>query len=169
MNEFQFNDFLTFLSDAASDCVDFFLNIHGKLTQMGCKVKMTSTKAHPYQLAYTMPNSRKGILNFYLRKKGLRMRITVVNADNHAHWLNSLPAHMVNQISKKNTCVKLTENCECLDTCMGFDFYINENHFQKCRFYCFQFDVDAESMPYFYALLEGELMAREQKGHMEEK
>ncbi|MCL2827263.1 MAG: hypothetical protein FWD99_00805 [Oscillospiraceae bacterium] len=158
--DYQFSDFLGLLGQVADDCVGFVLGVHEKLRQMGCKVKISSTKAYPYQLAYTMPNSRKGILNFYLRKKGLKVRITIVDPEQHAPVLNRLPEHMISQIDKKNVCRKLVEGCECLDACTGFDFHIGESHYQKCRFYCFQFDVDAESMPILLELLEREIAAR---------
>jgi len=158
--EYQFNDFLGFLGQVADDCMGFVLHIHEKFMQMGCNVKITSTKAYPYQLAYTMPNSRKGILNFYLRKKGLKIRITIVDPAIHADVLNRLPEHMVRQIDKKNVCRKLVDGDACLDTCTGFDFHMGETRYQRCRFYCFQFDVDAESMPFFLELLEREIAGR---------
>jgi len=158
--EYQFSDFLAFLGEVHDECMGFVMDIHQRLIQMGCKVKISSTKAYPYQLAYTMPNSRKGILNFYLRKKGLRVRITIVDPEKHADVLNGLPESMVSQIHKKNVCRKLIEGCNCLDSCTGFDFYIGEIHHQRCRFDCFKFDVDAESMPFLLALLERELQAR---------
>jgi len=158
--EYQFSDFLGFLGEVADPCMGFVLEIHEKLIQMGCKVKISSTKAYPYQIAYTMPNSRKGILNFYLRKKGLKVRITIVDPKKHADFLNGLPESMVKQIAKKNVCRKLVEGSECLDHCTGFDFHIGDTQYQKCRFYCFQFDVDAESMAFLLALLERELEER---------
>jgi len=158
--DYQFSDFLGFLGQVADDCMGFVIDVHDRLIKVGCKVKITSTKAYPYQLAYTMPNSRKGILNFYLRKKGLKIRITIVDPAIHADVLNRLPEHMVHQIDKKNACRKLVDGSECLDTCIGFDFHIGETHYQKCRFYCFQFDVDAESMPFFLGLLEREIAER---------
>jgi len=160
ISDYQFNDFLSFLSEVDRGNMDFAMEVHERLSKMACKVKLTSTKAYPYQLAYTMPNSRKGILNFYLRKKGLRVRITIVDPEQHSDVLNSLPEKMVRQIEKKDLCRKIVEGCNCLDTCTGFDFQIGETRYQKCRFYCFQFDVEAESIPFFFQLLESEIKAR---------
>ena len=157
---YQFNDFLGFLGEVANEHTDFAIDIHEKLMKMGCKVKISATKAYPYQLAYTMPNSRKGILNFYLRKKGLKMRVTIIDPENHQDLLNRLPEKMVAQIEKKNVCRKLTEGCECLETCIGYDFRIGETHHQKCRFDGFKFDVDAESIPFLFELLESEIKCR---------
>jgi len=158
--DYQFNDFLGLLSEVSSEYIGFAIEVHEKLIQMGCKMKIKSTKVYPYQLVYTMPNSRKGILNFYLRKKGLKTRITIVDPKKHSDVLNRLPQSMLNQINSKDACRKLVEGCECLDTCTGFDFYVGETHYQKCRFYCFQFDVDAESIPFLFELLEGEINGR---------
>jgi len=158
--EYQFNDFLSFLGEAANDCIDFVLDINERLVQLGCKVKVSSTKAYPFQVAYVMPKTRKGILNFYLRKKGLKVRVTIVNPEKHTNLLNRFPEKMVGQINKKDDCRKLADGYECLDKCTGFDFHIGEIHYQKCRFYCFQFDVDAESMPLLLELLVGEIKER---------
>ena len=158
--EYQFSDFLGFLGEVADDYMGFVIDVHEKLIQMGCKVKISSTKAYPYQLAYTMPKSRKGILNFYLRKKGLKVRVTVSDPEKHSNLLNRLPEKMLNQIEKKDDCRKLTLGHTCWESCSGFDFHIGERHYEKCYFYCFQFDVDTESIPFFYALLEGEIRER---------
>ena len=158
--DYQFSDFLAFLGEVADEHMGFVMDVHEKLTQMGCKLKISTTKAYPYQLAYTMPNARKGILNFYLRKKGLKARITIVDPKKHADVLNGLPESMVGQIDKKDVCRKLVAGDSCLDTCIGFEFHIGETQYQKCRFYCFQFDVDAESIPFFLALLDRELEER---------
>ena len=158
--DYKFGDFINFLSDVDNGNMDFAMEVHEKLLQMGCKVKITSTKAYPYQLAYTMPNSRKGILNFYLRKKSLKVRITITDPEKHSDVLNSLSEKMLSQMDKKDVCRKIVEGCKCLDSCTGFDFHIGETHYQKCRFQCFQFDVDTESIPFFFQLLEREIKVR---------
>ena len=160
--EYQFNDFLGFLRETNGDYMGFVIEVHEMLLQMGCKIKMSSTKAYPFQAAYIMPKSRKGILNFYLRRKGLKVRITIINPDKHSDLLNCLPEKMVSQIDKKNICRKTVKGCKCLENCMGFDFNIGEMHYQRCRFDCFQFDVDSESIPFFFKLLERELRERQQ-------
>jgi len=102
-----------------------------------------------------MPNSRKGILNFWLRKKDLKVRITIVDVRKHADILNRIPEIMVNQIDEKCVCR------ECYNNCVGaYDFHIREAHYQRCLYDCFQFDVNAESIPFFMALLKNEFEAR---------
>lgn len=55
--DYQFNDVLNFLSEVSYDYLDFVMDIHDKLTQMGCKFKVSSNKTYPFKIAYTMPNS----------------------------------------------------------------------------------------------------------------
>ena len=157
---YQFEDFFDFLEEVSNEYRRFVTEVHEKLLQKGCKVKISSTKKYPFQVAYTMPKSRKGILNFYLRKKGLEVRITIVDPEKHSDVLTRLPEVMVSQIDKKGICRKC-EGLKCLDSCTGFDFYIGEIHYQRCRFDCFQFDVDTESIPFYFELLESELRERQ--------
>jgi len=157
----DFLDFLGFLEQVDPNSKQFVTDVHQSLMQKGCKVKITQTKAYPFQVAYTMPNSRKGILNFWLRKKGLKVRITVVHLDKHTDLLNRLPEAMISQIDKKETCREFSEKGKCYDNCTGaFDFHIGENHYQKCLYDCFQFDVEPESIPFFIELFETEFEAR---------
>jgi len=154
-------DFLEFLKQVDEHHVDFATEVHQSLLEKGCKFKLSSTKAFPFQVAYTMPNSRKGILNFWLRKKGLQVRITVVDVKKHADVLNRLPEVMANQIAKKNVCREVEGQGKCYDNCVGaFDFHIRGTHYQKCLFDCFRFAVDEESIPFFWELLDQEFNGR---------
>ena len=157
-------DFLDFLKQVDEKSSDFVTEVHQFLLEKGCKFKISSTKAYPFQVAYTMSNGGKGILNFWLRKKGLKVRITVVDENKHADILNRLPEAMVNQIDKKNVCREVCGKGRCYDNCTGaFDFHIRGIHYQRCLYDCFQFDVDTESIPFFMELLENEFEARAPK------
>jgi len=163
LNE-DFLDFLDFLQQVDPDNKNFVIEIHESLMEKGCKIKISSTKAYPFQVAYTMPNSRKGILNFWLRKKGLKVRVTIVDENKHADLLNRLPEVMKSQIEKKNPCREINGQGKCYDNCTGaFDFHIRGTHYQRCLYDCFQFDVDTESIPFFTELLEQEFKARRAK------
>ena len=88
------------------------------------------------------------------------MRITLTDPEKLVDTiLNTLPPSMVAQIEKKDPCRKLSHG-ECLPACSHLDFHIQGRHYQKCRFYCFQFDVDQESIPYLQQLLDAELALR---------
>jgi len=93
-------------------------------------------------------------------KKMLKVRITIIDAERHSDILNALPGKMVAQIDKKGVCRRITDGSECLEGCRGFDFHIGEMHYSRCRFDCFQFDVDDESIAFFFELLNRELEER---------
>ena len=87
-----FNDMIFTLHQVAEQLVSFALDTHQRLETLGCKYKVTTTKAYPFQVAYTAPDSRKGIVNWYLRKTGLKMRITLTNPEKLSDTiLNTLP------------------------------------------------------------------------------
>jgi len=155
-----FEDFLAFLETHSPSCMPFVTQIHNQLMQIGCTFKVKATKAFPFQVAYTAPNSRKGILGFRLRKKDLKARVTITDTANHSGIFARLPASMVAQMQKKNDCENLAGNGRCMEKCVGFDFHIGETHYQKCKFSCFEFVADDESIPFFHEMLDCELEAR---------
>ena len=86
----------------------------------------------------------------------------IVSAKNCAKYPKvflGLPQKMIAQIDKAQPCKNMMEG-GCMDKCIGYDFHIGETQYQKCRFGCFQFDVDAESIPFLLELLESELNER---------
>ena len=158
--KYEFEDFLEevgFLEWVNDDDKKFIIETHKMLLQKDCKVKITSSKTNPFLLAYTQ--KRKGVLSFYLRKKGLKIRINVNNLEKYPDVLNVLPEEMVSQIDKSGACKNMIGQ-KCWEGCFGYDFHIGETHYQKCRFNCFQFDVEEESIPVLLKLLESELNAR---------
>ena len=95
-----------------------------------------------------------------LRKRGFKASVYAANFAQYPDVLNRMPESMTNQIAKVQPCKNITEPGKCMDKCIGYDFHIREAHYQKCKFSCFQFDVDTESMPFLIELLESELNAR---------
>ena len=159
--KYQFEDFLedvNLLEWVNAEDKKFIIEVNEILSQRDCKVKITSSKTNPFLLAYTQ--KRKGVLSFYLRKKGLKMRINVNNLEKYPDILNALPETMITQIDKSSACKNMVVGQKCWEGCIGYDFHIGEVHYQKCRFNCFQFDVKTENVPVLLELLESELNAR---------
>jgi len=67
---------------------------------------------------------------------------------------------MVKQIAKASDCKNMSDAPTCWEGCTGYAIPIREEQYQKCKFGCFQFNVDAESIPLLLALLKSELDAR---------
>ena len=70
------------------------------------------------------------------------------------------PRDEIQQLDKTNACINIETPGKCMAKCKGYDFYIGETHYQKCKFGCFQFDVDEESIPFLLELLKRELEER---------
>ena len=152
----QFEDSLMGLNDEQKD---FAIAINEKLLKEGCKVKIASSKTVLFSVKYTQ--GRKGVLTFSLRKKGLKVSIYARNFEKYLDALNSLHGTVLAQIADAPNCKNMVGPKKCWDGCMGYNIPIGEEVHQKCSYYCFQFDVDAESVPSLVKLLDCELEARQ--------
>ena len=153
--DLQFQDFLMQVND---DYQDFVHKVHELLLKDEYKCNVGTSKTALFSIKYTQ--GRKGIFNFMLRKKGFKASVYAANFAKYLDVLNRLPESMVNQIVKVSSCKNIAEPGTCMGKCIGYDFYIREDHYQKCKFSCFQFNVDAESIPFLLELLQSELDAR---------
>jgi len=153
--DYQFQDFFMHVSD---EYKDFVLNVHERLLQEGCKVKIASSKTVLFSVKYTQ--GRKGVFNFMLRKKSFKASVYAHSHAKYPDLLNRMPESMVDQFSKAQPCQNMTNPGTCMDRCIGYDFHIRETHYQRCKFGGFQFNVDAESIPFLLELLQSELDAR---------
>ena len=101
------------------------------------------------------------MLNLLFRKKGLLVRIYADNHYKYADFIGSLPEQMQKEIGKASNCKRLLNPEDCSSNCvMGFDFFIGKNHYQKCKYSCFQFAVNDESIPFITKFIENECRER---------
>ena len=158
--KYQHEDFLAIISD---DYKGFVLSVHEMLLQEKYKPKVQVTKSTGLQLSYAEPKV-KGvtgiILIFFMRGDKLTIRIYGKNHKAYPNVLNNLPEAVVNQIDNADNCVKFTNPEKCWNGCIGYEFHINEKHFQKCAVNCFQFEVDSESMSHLIELIKSESKER---------
>lgn len=154
---YQFEDFL---NDVNNDYQGFVKDVHELLLQDNYKIKIEA-KASGLMVSYSHPKTKRTILNFVFRKKGLLVRIYADHCNNYADVLNRLPERIVRQIEKVGICKRLIDSQSCNSKCaMGYDFHIGENHYQKCRYNCFLLEVDFESIPFLLELIERESKER---------
>jgi len=153
---YQFEDFLMSVSDEHKG---FVQEVNDFLLNEGCKVKIASTKTYLFSVKYTQ--GRRGVFNFMLRKRGMKASVYASNFSQYPDVLNRLPESMVAQVAKSSDCKNFTSPTACWDGCLGYDIPIGEEHYQKCKFGCFQFNVDAESIPFLLEMLKSELKSRD--------
>ena len=140
---YQFEDFL---SSVMEDYREFATKLHNELLQGGFKPKVELKKSG-FFVSYSHSKTKRSILNLLLRKKGLKVRIYADNHDKYADFIGCLPESMENEIAKASVCRRLVNPEDCNPRCvMGYDFLIRGDRYQKCRYSCFEFEVNPHSI-----------------------
>ncbi len=153
----QFEDFLL---TVAPPYQVFVSELHEFLLMNDCKVRM-GQKSSGYFVSYTHTPSKRVLLNFVFRKKGLVTRIYGDYVNAYLPLLDGFPDAMRKEIEKAPVCKRLTDPQACNPKCaMGYDFTLRGRRFQKCQYNCFMFLVNEESGPYIKEMAEKELQAR---------
>jgi hypothetical protein len=128
------------------------------MLDMGCKVTIEEKKSGSLA-SYKHGKPPKAVANFLFRKAGLLVRIYGENINRYSDFLNTLPAEMVESIQSSSICKRLVQNT-CSPKCRGYDFTIGNEHFQKCRYNCFEFLLNKKSNTYIKSFVERELKER---------
>ena len=158
--KYQFDDFLVTVK---ADCKDFVVHVHEMLLNEKYRPKISITKSTGMQLAYHQPKIKTVagiVLIFFIRNEELMIRIYGKNHKKYPDVLNDLPSNLVSQIDKAEDCVKFTNPDKCWKGCIGYEFDIGGDHYQKCLVNCFEFEVDTPSEPYLLKLIESESNSR---------
>ncbi|MCL2409542.1 MAG: hypothetical protein FWC96_08035 [Oscillospiraceae bacterium] len=136
----------------------FVQEMHSYLLENGCKVTFEEKKSGVLA-SYKHGKPPKAVLNFVFRKQGMLTRIYGERIGEYPDFLNSLPPEMITSIQKAGECKRLTQN-GCSPKCSGYDFMIGSEHYQKCRYNCFEFLMTDVSRPFIRAFVERELSER---------
>ena len=150
--------FEQFFQAVDSDNQTFVQDLHNFLLDNGCKVAFEEKKSG-YLASYKYGKPPKAVLNFVFRKNGMITRIYGEWISGYPDFLNTLPNEMVQHIESAGICKRLVHNT-CSPKCIGYDFTIGCEHFQKCRYNCFEFLMTSVSKPYIKAFVEHELKER---------
>lgn len=151
--ELSFEGFLTAVDP---DYREFAGKIHSFLLDAGCKLKLQTAKNGEYIVSYQHVKSKRVIFNFVFRKTGLVTRIYGDNINRYADFLETLPEKMVKSIEKSSSECKLC-NAKCPK---GYVFSIRGKQYNRCRYNCFMFPVDGESIPFILDFIENEAKNR---------
>ena len=155
--QYQFEDFLNGVDPAHKK---FVIKTHESLLKDSYKVKIES-KANGMFVSYSHPKTKRSMLNFLFRKANLMTRLYADNFARYTDLINRLPEKMEKEIAKAPLCKQFINPDECNPKCIkGYDFFIGKNHYQKCRYNCFQFAVNSESIPVLVEFIESERKER---------
>jgi hypothetical protein len=113
-----------------------------------------------FTVSYVFKSSGRTLATFVFRKTGMKLRIYPEHIRQYADFLNTLPDKMKKEIQKASVCKRLVNHNDCNPKCvMGYDFFIDDEHYQKCRYMAFMPMLSDENNPYIKAFLEEELKA----------
>ena len=156
-NELQFENFV---SEVDQGYRKFVTKIHKSLLNDGYRVKIES-KASGMFVSYSHPKTKRSLLNFLFRKEKFLLRIYADNCDKYTDFLDRLPEKMEKEIGRASVCKRLINPKDCNPKCItGYDFFIRGSRYQKCRYGCFQFEVNRESVPVLSEFVENERRER---------
>ncbi|MCL2574526.1 MAG: hypothetical protein FWE34_08260 [Defluviitaleaceae bacterium] len=136
----------------------FVQALHEYLLESGCKVTFEEKKSG-FLASYKYGKPQRALMNFVFRKQGMLTRIYGERIAGYPDFLNTLPSDMVASIAGSGVCKRIVQNT-CSPKCMGYDFIIGNEHFQKCRYNCFEFLMTDESNPYIKSFIKHELEER---------
>lgn len=150
--------FEQFIEAVDTDNKPFVLELHNHLIASGCKAAFEEKKAG-YVASYKIGKPQKALLNFVFKKNGLMCRVYGERIGSYPEFFDNLPKAMLGSIQKAGVCKRLTEN-GCNPKCIGYDFMIGGEHFQKCRYSCFEFLMTDESNPFIKTFALNEVAKR---------
>ena len=152
--------FEDFLMEVDPQYHSFVREINDYLLENNCAFKITTAK-NGYLVSYQYGKKKRVILNFVFRKSGLQARIYCGHVEQYIDTIESLPEPMKKAIEKAPKCKRFEDPPKCSPKCIGYIFTLTGTHHQKCRYNCFFFEVNNDSIPYIKEMTEKELACRE--------
>lgn len=148
-----------FLESVEESRRDLVAGIDDFLTQNRCGREIKTAKSG-YVVTWNRPDTKKALANLVFRKTGIKLRIYPDHLAQYETFLDSLPEKMKKEIRRASVCKRLIDPSDCNPRCvMGYDFSMDGEHFQKCRYMAFMPTLNEESIPYIRQFLEKELSA----------
>lgn len=152
-----YEDFVAAVAPATQPAL---AELDGLMRGGGCEVGIEPAKSG-YVVSYRHPAGGRVLANFVFRKKGLVIRIYADNILKYMEILEGLPTAMRRKLAKAPLCRRLVNPSLCTPHCpKGYEFILEGESHQKCRYNCFMFLLEPEATPAIRGLLEAELACR---------
>lgn len=151
------NQFPAFLETIDDNSKPLASEINDFLLAQGCKCEIKTAKSG-FTVSYILSQTKKTLATFVCRKTGVKMRIFPQGLNVYENFLETLPEKMKKDIRKASPCKRLLNPDDCNPKCMmGYDFHMEDTHYQKCRFMAFMPSLNEENQPFIKEFLENEL------------
>lgn len=149
--------FAEFIATVDNENRDFVTELHRDFMANGCKIEVKEAKSG-YLVSYVL--NRKTVANYVFRKAGLMVRIYANHLSKYIDFLETLPEGMIKMIRGASICKRLINPDDCNPKCArGYDFFLQKEHFQKCRNNAFMFLLCKENNVFIQEFLCNELKA----------
>lgn len=151
--EYMFNDFI---NNVGGSHVDFYNEIDEILDEEKF-IKKVELKKTGYALTYIHKASKKSLLNFVSRKKGIFIRIYGNHSDKYLEKFVDLPDSMIKELKKGQDCKRMIDPNTCNSKCiMGVNLLIEGKIYGKCRYSALFFLVESEKYEAIKELVKSE-------------
>jgi len=152
--------FSDFVAAVDMEHIDFVNTMHDYMTERNCKTEIKEA-ANGLVVSYVHKPSKRTVANYIFRKKALMLRIYADHVQSYMETLANWPASMKSTIKKSGICKRLLNPEECNSRCLnGYDFILDSERQQKCRYGAFMFFLDDETKPYLREMIEFEMQER---------
>lgn len=153
MEDKSYQDFLSITGDSR----DLVEEINLFLLEHHCKRETKEAKSG-YTVSYLLPDSKKVLATFVSRKTGIKLRILPQQLSEYEALLDTFPVKMKKEIIKASVCKRLIDPNDCNPRCVrGYDFRMDGERYQKCRYMAFLNTITAENTPFMKEMLSKEL------------
>ncbi len=123
-----------------------------------CKREIKAAKSG-FTVSYLLQDTKKTLASFVCRKTGIKIKIYPQRLNEYMEFLDTLPAKMKKEIAKASVCKRLVNPNDCNPKCvMGYDFIMDKEHYQKCRYTAFMLSINEESISFIKKFLHNERM-----------
>jgi len=152
--------FSSFIEAAGLEHIDFINTLHQYMEENDCKTEIKEA-ANGYVVSYIHKPSKRTIINYVFRKEGLLMRVYADNVSAYVDMLTDWPDSMKDTVKKAGICKRLIDPEKCNARCLGgFDFTLDGDQQQTCRYAGFMFLLSDETKPCLQKMVECEMQAR---------
>ena len=151
--------FCEYLDTVEKQYQDIVAEINEYLTDNGCKCEIKEAKSG-FVVSYIYETSKRTVVSFVSRKTGMKIRIYAEHLAQYVDLLDTFPQKMKQEIKKSSVCKRLINPNDCNPKCpKGYDFFIDNEHYQKCRYMAFMPTLNEENNPFIKCFLEKEISA----------
>ena len=156
-DKIPFEDFLMEVDPAQQG---FVMQLNDYLTAKGCILKIQTAKSG-FVVSYADDKTKKVLINYVFRKKGMLVRIYGDHINQYQEYLDTLNDTMFKEVDKASICRRLADPTKCNARCpMGYTFAMRGNDYIKCRYGSFMFLVNNQSQALIRGFIEKELERR---------